>query len=162
LAESLIIDKEFTQEERYKLLVKQMKNLLSKEDHLLSNLSNFTSALKSAFDKISWVGFYIFDGNRLYLGPFQGNIACTSIKIGKGVCGTAAQKKETLIVAEVNKFPGHISCDPNSKSEIVVPILKKKGLYGVLDLDSYTHNAFNETDQKYLEELCSFLSSEIL
>ncbi len=101
-------------------------------------------------------------GKNFILVHFQGNIACTNIEIGKGVCGTSAQKLQTVIIEDVNKFPGHIACDADSKSEIVIPILKNDKLYGVLDLDSYDYNSFDLTDKKYLEELCSFLSSEIL
>jgi GAF domain-containing protein len=114
------------------------------------------------FDEISWVGFYLFDGAKLYLGPFQGKVACTKIEIGKGVCGKSAEKKETLIVADVDKFAGHIACDSDSKSEIVIPIIKGGDLFGVLDVDSYNLNAFNDTDKFYLEEICNFLSEEIL
>jgi len=128
---------------------------------LLSNLSNFTAALKQTFEKISWVGFYLYDGEKLYLGPFQGKVACTKIELGKGVCGTSALKKETIIVRDVNAFPGHIACDDGSNSEIVVPILKENELIGVLDLDSYHLNAFDETDKKYLEELTKFLAEKI-
>lgn len=149
-------------EEKYELLIKQMKSLLDRNDNILSNLSNFTAAIKQTFDKVSWVGFYLYDGNELYLGPFQGKVACTKIKIGKGVCGTSAEKRETIIVPDVNEFPGHIACDVESRSEIVLPIIKKDKLYGVLDLDSTSTNAFNETDKKYLEELVNFLSKEIL
>ena len=100
--------------------------MLRKEDNLITNLSNFTAALKQTFSKISWVGFYLFDGTKLYLGPFQGKVACTEIKIGSGVCGTSAQRKETIIVPDVDKFPGHIACDVESRSEIVVPIIKNE------------------------------------
>ena len=139
-----------------------MESLLVSSDNLVTNLANCSAALNQTFEKISWAGFYLFDGKKLYLGPFQGNIACTNIEIGKGVCGTAAQQLQTVIVEDVNKFPGHIACDVDSKSEIVIPFLKNKKLYGVLDLDSYDYNSFDLTDKKYLEELCSFLSSEIL
>lgn len=98
----------------------------------------------------------------MYLGPFQGKVACTKIKIGDGVCGTSAEKKKTIIVPDVDKFPGHIACDAESKSEIVVPIIKGDRLYGVLDLDSTSLNAFNETDEKYLEKLVHFLVNEII
>lgn len=148
-------------EEKYAALLPQIKLLLTKDELLLSNLSNFTAALKQTFDKISWVGFYLFDGEKLYLGPFQGKVACTKIEPGKGVCGTAALNNETIIVKNVNDFPGHIECDNGTNSEIVVPILKGNELIGVLDLDSYRFNAFNETDKKYLEELSEFLAEEI-
>ncbi len=162
MSETLKINNELSADEKYSLLSKQLKSLLNKEENILSNLSNFTAALKQTFDKISWAGFYLFDGKKLYLGPFQGKVACTIIDIGKGVCGTAAEKRESLIVEDVDQFPGHIACDPESRSEIVIPILKGNDLYGVLDLDSRNVGSFNELDQKYLEEYCRFLSSEII
>ena len=162
MAESLIVNIDSSIDEKYSLLIKQVKNLLRKEDNLITNLSNFTAALKQTFSKISWVGFYFFDGTKLYLGPFQGKVACTEIKIGSGVCGISAQKKETIIVSDVDKFPGHIACDVESRSEIVVPIIKDGNLFGVLDLDSTEYSSFNETDKKYLEELVNFLSKEII
>ena len=162
MSELIFVDKISTLDEQYILLVKQIKNLLVKEDNLITNLSNFTAALKQTFNKISWVGFYLYDGTKLYLGPFQGKVACTQIKIESGVCGTAAQKLETIIVPDVDKFPGHIACDVESRSEIVVPIIKQDKLFGVLDLDSTEYNSFNETDKKYLEELVDYLSKEII
>ncbi len=162
MSKSLIINNDASIDEQYRLLVKQVKSLLRKEDNLITNLSNFTAALKQTFNKISWVGFYLFDGDKLYLGPFQGKVACTEIQIGSGVCGTSAQKRQTIVVPDVDKFPGHIACDVESRSEIVVPILKVENLFGVLDLDSTDYNSFNETDRKYLEELVSFLSKEII
>ncbi|HRN25921.1 MAG: GAF domain-containing protein [Ignavibacteriaceae bacterium] len=169
MPESLVINNAASIDEQYQLLVKQVKNLLRKEDNLITNLSNFTAALKQTFSKISWVGFYLFDGTKLYLGPFQGKVACTEIKMGSGVCGTSAQKRETIIVDDVDKFPGHIACDVESKSEIVVPIVKdenlpadRQELFGVLDLDSTEYGSFNETDKKYLEELVRFLIKEII
>lgn len=161
MIEEIKIEKHLAEEERYRLLVVQLKSLLSKNDNLISNLSNCTAAIKDVFDKISWVGFYLYDGKQLYLGPFQGKVACTIIEIGKGVCGTSAEKKETIIVPDVDKFPGHIACDSGSKSEIVIPIIKNNNLIGVLDLDSHDYNSFNETDKKYLEEICKFLGEEI-
>ena len=162
MVESVAIDKSLSLEEQYLLLIKQVKSLLNKDDNFLSNLSNLTALLKQTFEKISWVGFYLFDGKKLYLGPFQGKIACTQIEIGKGVCGTAAKKSKTIIVDNVDLFPGHIVCDADSKSEIVVPVISNNHLYGVLDLDSTELNAFNETDKKYLEIICEFLGEEIL
>jgi len=161
MAEKISIDKHLAEEERYRLLTSQMKSLLVKEDNFISNLSNFTAAINDTFEKVSWVGFYLFDGKKLYLGPFQGKVACTNIEIGKGVCGTSAEKRETLIVPDVNKFPGHIFCDSSSKSEIVIPLIKNDKLLGVLDLDSHEYNPFSETDKKYLEEICKFLCEEI-
>ncbi len=161
MAEEFKISFALTDEEKYAALVPQIKILLSKDELLLSNLSNFSAALKQTFEKISWVGFYLFDGEKLYLGPFQGKVACTKIELGKGVCGVSASNKETIIVQNVNAFPGHIACDDGSNSEIVVPILKGNELIGVLDLDSYQFNAFDETDKKYLEDLSKFLAEEI-
>ena len=162
MSEALIVDKSLSLKEKYKLLADQLKSLLSKNDNLISNLSNLTAALKETFDKISWVGFYLFDGSKLYLGPFQGKVACTQIEIGKGVCGTSAKEKKTVIVPDVTKFPGHIVCDGGTKSEIVVPIFKNGELFGVLDVDSYQYSAFDNTDEVFLEEICNFLSKEIL
>ena len=163
LKEIIIANDISSLEEKYKMLTKQLKELLSRNDHELSNLSNLTSALNQTFNKISWVGFYLYDKKKLYLGPFQGKVACTTIEIGKGVCGTAAAKKETIVVPDVHKFPGHIVCDVDSKSEIVLPIIKKDGeLFGVLDLDSSEYDSFNDTDKSYLEKICKFLIEEIL
>jgi GAF domain-containing protein len=120
------------------------------------------AAIKQTFDKISWVGFYIFNGTELYLGPFQGKIACTRIALGRGVCGKSAVKKKSIIVPDVNKFADHIVCDESSRSEIVVPVLDNGNLFAVLDLDSTEYNSFGETDKHYLEEICNFLSMEIL
>ncbi|MCW8809730.1 MAG: GAF domain-containing protein [Ignavibacteriaceae bacterium] len=159
--EEIRIEKHLAEEERYRLLSSQLKSLLTKNDNLISNLSNCTAAIKDVFDKANWVGFYLFDGDKLYLGPFQGKVACTRIEMGKGVCGTAAENRETIIVPDVDKYPGHIACDSGSRSEIVIPIMKSDNLFGVLDLDSYALNSFGETDKKYLEEICKFLSEEI-
>lgn len=162
MAESLRISSSVSLEEQYNLLVKQVKSLLNKDDNVITNLANLSAALKQTFDKISWVGFYLFDGKKLYLGPFQGKVACTEIKIGDGVCGTSAKKRETIIVPDVDKFPGHIACDVESRSEIVVPIFKDEQLFGVLDIDSNDYNSFNDVDKKYLEEIIIFLIKEIL
>lgn len=162
MAEAFETKKDAALSEQYELLIKQLKSLLSKDERLITNLANLTAAIKQTFDKVSWVGFYLFDGEILYLGPFQGKVACTTIKLGKGVCGTAAEKGETIIVPDVNKFPGHIFCDPDSKSEIVVPMFRNDKLIGVLDLDSDYYNSFDETDKKYLEEIIKFLIEEII
>lgn len=162
LAESIIINNTLSLEEKYIELKKQLPALLNKDENPISNLANFSALLKQNFSKISWIGFYLFDGDELYLGPFQGKVACTRIELGKGVCGISAQNKESLIVPDVNQFAGHIFCDPESKSEIVVPVLKNDELFGVLDLDSKSYSSFNETDKKYLEEFVNFLSSEII
>jgi L-methionine (R)-S-oxide reductase len=162
MPEILVPEKNVKLEDQYLLLIKQIKNLLNKNDNVITNLANLSAALKQSFKKISWVGFYLFDGEKLYLGPFQGKVACTEIEIGKGVCGISAQKKESIIVPDVDKFSGHIACDVESKSEIVIPIIKDDKLLGVLDLDSADYNAFDYIDKKYLEEIINFLSKEIL
>ncbi len=128
---------------------------------LISNLANAASALKYSFDKISWAGFYLLKGGKLFLGPFQGKVACTVIEPGKGVCGRSAALKETIIVEDVEKFPGHIACDTGSRSEIVVPLIKDNKCFGVLDLDSYQLSAFNNVDKTFLEELCNTLTNKL-
>lgn len=161
MAESLIVDESLSLDEQYINLQKQLESLLVKEDNLLSNLSNFVAALKQTFGKISWVGFYFLKDDNLYLGPFQGNIACTNITLNKGVCGTATKNKKIVIVPDVSKFEGHIACDAETKSEIVVPIFKDEKVFAVLDIDSFQYNSFNETDAKYLEIMSNFLSTFI-
>jgi GAF domain-containing protein len=115
MAESVIINKETTLEEQYVSFQNQIFSLLDQNNNLISNLSNFCAALKQTFDKISWVGFYFFDGEKLFLGPFQGKVACTNISIGKGVCGCATKERKTIVVPDVTKFPGQIFCDADSK-----------------------------------------------
>lgn len=161
MTEEIRIVRHLPEEEKYRLLDSQLKALLVKQDNLISNLSNLTAAIKDTFEKVSWVGFYLFDGDKLFLGPFQGKVACTNIKIGIGVCGTSAAKRETIIVPDVDKFPGHIACDSNSKSEIVIPLIQNDKLLGVLDLDSHAYNSFGKIDKEYLEEICKFLCEEI-
>jgi GAF domain-containing protein len=149
-------------EQKYKALLSQIDSLIIKEDNVMSSLSNLTAILKSTFERISWVGFYLYDGHKLYLCPFQGNLACTNIEIGKGVCGLAANNRETIVVPDVENFPGHIACDARSKSEIVVPIVKNDELFGVLDLDSYAYNSFDDIDKTYLEKVIDYLVQKIL
>ncbi len=161
MAESIVVNKDLSEKEKYEALIPQLDSLLQKEDNYLSNLSNFTAAIKQTFDKVSWAGFYLFDGNRLILGPFQGKVACTNINVGKGVCGASAEQRETIIVKDVNEFPGHIACDSGSRSEIVVPIEDENKLIGVLDLDSTNYDSFDETDKYYLEKLILLLKSKI-
>ncbi|MFH1196423.1 MAG: GAF domain-containing protein [bacterium] len=148
--------------EKYELLLTQIKSLLNADEPIISNLANVAAALKQTFSKISWVGFYILHYDKLYLGPFQGNTACTAIEMGKGVCGTAAEKLETLIVKDVHAFPGHIACDAGSNSEIVVPIKTKKKIWGVLDLDSYQLCAFDENDKLYLEKIIAIIADSLI
>jgi L-methionine (R)-S-oxide reductase len=152
-----IIVKGQTKDEIYSELLPQIKSLIEDESDLIANLANVTSALKQAFPSFSWVGFYLMKGGELVLGPFQGKLACTRIKIGSGVCGTAVLKKEMIIVPDVEEFPGHIYCDPDSRSEIVVPIIKDGEVLGVLDIDSYELDNFDETDKFYLEKLVEIL-----
>ena len=147
--------------ENYEELLPQVEAVLSDQEPVITNLSNFTALLKQSFKKISWVGFYFFDGEKLVLGPFQGKVACTIIKMGSGVCGTSAEKRETIIVENVHDFPGHIACDGGSNSEIVVPIVSKDKLIGVLDLDSYEFSSFNKNDKIYLEKICRLLTEKL-
>lgn len=161
MAEIIFVDKNLSDEKIYESILPQIDSLLNAEEPLISNLSNVTAALKEAFEKISWVGFYFLNDDKLFLGPFQGKVACTVINVGNGVCGTATLKKETIIVEDVDKFPGHIACDSGSKSEIVVPLIVNGKSIGVLDLDSYSYSAFNNTDKKYLEMLCFILVNKL-
>ncbi len=146
----------------YSLLISQISLLINPEEKLISNLSNLCAAIMQTFPRFNWVGFYIRESEHLYLGPFQGKVACTKIEIGKGVCGTSAAKKETIIVPNVYEFPGHIFCDSDSKSEIVVPIVINDYVWGVLDIDSPEFSTFDETDKKYLEEIIEHLKTLIL
>lgn len=146
--------------EKYQELIPQLKALLGAENDQIANLANFAAALKETFG-FFWVGFYLVKENELVLGPFQGPIACTRIKKGKGVCGTSWEQGKTILVPDVDQFPGHIACSSLSKSEIVVPIIKNKEVTGVLDVDSDQINDFDEVDEKYLNELCEWLSSII-
>lgn len=142
--------------EKYKLFLKQAESLLADESDLIANLANISALLKDTFH-FFWVGFYLVKNNELVLGPFQGPIACTRIKKGKGVCGAAWLNQESIIVPDVSKFEGHIACSPFSKSEIVVPLICKDEVVGVLDIDSDLLNTFDEVDRHYLEQLVSHL-----
>ena len=142
--------------DQYQSLIPQVKGLLEGEPDLVANLANVTAALKEQFGWL-WVGFYLVKNNELVLGPFQGPVACTRIKKGKGVCGTSWAQAETLIVPDVEKFPGHIACSSLSKSEIVVPIIRDGEVIGVLDVDSDAYDQFDTTDQQYLEQIVSLI-----
>ena len=146
-----------TKEEQYKSLVPQIKAVVEGENDLIANLANTSACLKEQFNWL-WVGFYIVKDNELVLGPFQGPLACTRISKGKGVCGTSWEKKQSIIVADVNAFPGHIACSSLSVSEIVIPVIRANNVVAVLDVDSELYNHFDETDQRYLEEVVSFLN----
>lgn len=155
MAEHLSIHGE-SKEAKYQELLPQLHSLVSGETDWVANLANTAAALKETF-QFFWVGFYLVKDKELVLGPFQGPIACTRIRLGKGVCGTAWKEARTLIVPDVEQFPGHIVCSSLSKSEIVVPLLRDGAVVGVLDIDSDQLDAFDTTDQRYLEEICTYL-----
>lgn len=138
----------------YEMVIKQLDALLEGESNIIANLANASALLNQFLQNVNWVGFYLYeeDHNELVLGPFQGLPACVRIPLGKGVCGTAFSEKKTLRVSNVQEFPGHITCDGASKSEIVVPIIKGGKGIGVLDIDSPIESRFDETDQNYLEQ----------
>ena len=159
MAEDLLIAKG-TKEEQYEYLLPQIKGLLEGEPDLIANLANITGALKEQFNWL-WVGFYLVKNGELVLGPFQGPVACTRIKKGKGVCGTSWAKAETLIVPDVEKFPGHIACSSLSRSEIVVPIIRNNDVVGVLDADSIDLNTYDNTDKLYLEQVTGLIKFDL-
>jgi GAF domain-containing protein len=158
MAEELIISPSTDKEQRYKTLLPQIKSLVEGERDLIANLSNIAGALKQTMN-FFWVGFYLVKDDQLVLGPFQGPIACTRIDFGKGVCGTAWKEKRTLLVQDVEKFPGHISCNSASKSEIVLPAFKNQSVALVLDVDSDSLNDFDSIDQKALEEVMRIIEN---
>ncbi len=145
-----------SKEEQYLSLIPQIKGLVSGEPDLVANLANIAAALKEQFD-FFWVGFYLVKEEELVLGPFQGPVACTRIRKGRGVCGTSWSQGNTIIVPDVEKFPGHIACSSISKSEIVVPIFKNNEVWGVLDVDSDQYNSFDETDTQFLQEIVGLI-----
>lgn len=140
-----------------KILLEQIKSIIDPKLPLVSNLSN-ASAVLNQMDDINWVGFYLVEDDTLYLGPFQGEVACTIIPKGKGVCGTSFEKKETIIVPNVNEFKGHIACSSLSKSEIVVPIIKDGEVKALIDVDAPIYDRFNNEDKDVLEEIASVLA----
>jgi len=142
--------------EQYQTLLPQIKALIEGEADLIANLANIAGALKQQFSWL-WIGFYLVKKDELVLGPFQGPVACTRIKKGRGVCGTSWAEARTLIVKDVEKFPGHIACSSLSRSEIVVPIIRNHEVVAVLDADSEALDHYDETDQQYLEEVVSWL-----
>lgn len=156
MAEDLLISKG-TKQEQYETLLPQIKGLLEGEPDLIANLANVVAALKEQFGWL-WIGFYLVKNDELVLGPFQGPIACTRIKKGKGVCGTSWAKAQTLIVPDVEKFPGHIACSSLSRSEIVVPIIRNKEVIGVLDADSINFNQYDDIDQEYLQQIIDYIN----
>ena len=139
------------------LLVKQVESIIDSSLPLVSNLSN-AAAILFKMENINWAGFYLVENDGLVLGPFQGDVACTRIPLSKGVCGAAAREARTLIVPNVNEFPGHIACSSLSKSEIVTPIIKDNDVKAVIDIDSPIHNRFTEEDKELLEEIAKILA----
>ena len=157
MAEIITLPKNTNKTEVYKSLIPQIEAVIKHENNLIANLANVSAILKEAFN-FFWVGFYLVDENQLVLGPFQGPLACTRIQLGKGVCGSSWQKKQTLIVPDVEKFPGHIACSALSKSEIVVPAINQNNqVVFVLDVDSEMLNNFNKEDQNGLEQIVSII-----
>lgn len=156
MAEDLNIVKG-SKEEQYQSLIPQVKGLLTGETDLVANMANVAAALKEQFGWL-WVGFYVVKNNELVLAPFQGPVACTRIQRGRGVCGSCWQQAATLIVPDVEKFPGHIACSSLSKSEIVIPVMKDGEVVAVLDVDSEAYSFFDDTDKQYLEEIAGLIN----
>lgn len=155
MAESLIIS-DGNKNERYSVLYSQIRSLLDSESDLIANMANVSSMIHGTFG-FWWTGFYIVKDGQLVLGPFQGPLACTRINYGKGVCGTSWERKMTVIVPDVELFPGHIACSSLSRSEIVVPIFRGEDVYAVLDIDSKELSTFDETDKEWLEKITKLL-----
>ena len=158
MSESLFIDKRLSKQQKYELLIPQLKALIEGEPDTIANMANVSAALKMTFD-FFWIGFYIVKKEELVLGPFQGTIACTRIRYGKGVCGTAWKEKRIVIVDDVDQFPGHIACDASSRSEIVIPLFYREEVIAVLDIDSDHLNHFGETDAHYLQQIVKLLEA---
>jgi L-methionine (R)-S-oxide reductase len=157
MAEDLQISTSVSKEEQYRSLIPQIEALITGETDLIANLGNICAALKEQF-KWLWVGFYLVKGDELVLGPFQGPVACTRIKIGRGVCGKAWQEQQTIIVPDVNEFPGHIACSSASVSEIVLPLFNDSNVVAVLDVDSEHEAHFDDIDEKYLTKILKLIS----
>ncbi len=156
MSESIVIS-QGNKTEKYQSLIPQIKALIEGEPDMIANMANIASALKMQFNWW-WVGFYLIKKEELVLGPFQGPIACTRIKKGRGVCGNAWQEEKTFLVEDVNNFPGHIACSSDSKSEMVIPLFKDGNIFGVLDIDSEYLSFFDETDKIFLEEIASLIN----
>lgn len=160
MSENLIIDINASKFEKYEALLPQIESLIAYETSLTANLANVSAALREAFGWW-WVGFYLVDGEELVLGPFQGPVACTRIRFGRGVCGTAWKDAKSQLVPDVEKFPGHIACSSASVSEIVVPVTDKNGkVLAVLDVDSERYDVLDETDVLYLEKLAAMVAEK--
>jgi len=161
MAEELFIQTDASKAEKYDALLPQLKALVEGEEDLIANLANISAALREVF-AWWWVGFYWVKGDELVLGPFQGPIACTRIRFGKGVCGTAWKVQKSLLVPDVNTFAGHIACSSSSVAEIVLPIVDaNKTVVGVLDVDSEKYDTLDETDVHYLELICQLISTKL-
>lgn len=156
MAENLFIDNNLSKEEKYQSLIPQIQSLITGEDDFVANLANVASGLYFGMD-FFWVGFYLVKNEQLVLGPFHGPVACTRINYGAGVCGTAWKNIKTIIVPDVDKFPGHIACSSDSKSEIVIPATKNNNVIFVLDVDSDKLNSFDSVDEKYLTRLIDYI-----
>ena len=159
MAEELKVSQDASKEEVYQEILPQIKSIIEGEDNIVANLANVCAILDQAFGHL-WTGFYLRDGDTLVLGPFQGPLACTRIPlkpVARGVCGAAAESKQTQLVPDVEKFPGHIACSSSSKSEIVLPLVKDDEVKLVLDIDSQYLDTFDDTDAKYLEELIELI-----
>jgi GAF domain-containing protein len=161
MAEELIISTSADKEAKYNTLIPQIESLVSTEADMIANLSNIAAALKQTMG-FFWVGFYLVKQDQLVLGPFQGPIACTRINLGKGVCGASWQEQKTIIVPDVELFPGHIACSAASKSEIVLPAFKNNAVALVLDVDSDVLNDFDQTDKVALEKLMRIIEKFVL
>ena len=160
MSENLIIDINASKSEKYEALLPQIESLIAYETSLTANLANVSAALREAFGWW-WVGFYLVDGEELVLGPFQGPVACTRIRFGRGVCGTAWKEAKSQLVPDVEKFPGHIACSSASVSEIVIPVIDKNGkVLAVLDVDSERYDVLDETDVLYLEKLAAMVAEK--
>ena len=144
---------------RYRELLPQLRSLVDGEPDLIANLANLVAVLRECLPIASWIGFYIRRGDELVLGPFQGKVACVRIALGRGVCGTAAAEQRTVVVPDVERFPGHIACDAGSKSEIVLPIVRAGSVVAVLDLDSYELAAFDDVDAQHLGEVAALAAT---
>ncbi len=158
MSENLIVNSNASKEEKYADLLPQIEAVIDGEPDVIANMANVASMIQETF-QFWWTGFYRVIDNQLVLGPFQGPMACTRIKFGKGVCGTAWKEAKTIIVPDVEQFPGHIACSSASKSEIVVPLKVKGEVVGVLDIDSEKLSNFDSTDQKWLEKVAVLLSA---
>jgi GAF domain-containing protein len=146
-----MVAKDFSSADSYDGILRQLKSLIDPSFSEIANMANIASLIYWSIEDVNWAGFYLFDGNQLMLGPFHGKPACVTIEIGKGVCGTSAQRTETIVVADVEDFPGHIVCDEASRSEIVIPMLNGDSLYGVLDVDSPRPGRFGRKEQELFE-----------